>query len=144
LQTAARALGLRLQPLKATNEREIDAAFSAMAQSPPGALFLGAGTYFFSRSNQIIAQAARLKIPTIYPRQETVEAGGLMSYAAPALEAQRLAGTYVGRILNGGKPGDLPVQLPTKFKLVINLKTAEALGLTVPPLLLALADEVIQ
>jgi putative ABC transport system substrate-binding protein len=144
LQSAARALGLQLQLLRATNEREIDAAFAAMVQNPPGALFVAADAYLTSRRDQIVAQVARLRIPAIYPRREYVGAGGLISYATRALGAFRLTGTYVGRILKGEKPGDLPVQAPTKYELVINLKAAKALGLEVPPTLLALADEVIE
>src|SRR6516165_10339468 len=143
-QSAARALGLQLQLLRATNEREIHAAFAAMVQNPPGALFVAADAYFTSRRDQIVAQVARLRIPAIYPRREYVGAGGLISYATQALDAFRLTGTYVGRILKGEKPGDLPVQQPTKIELAINLKTAKALGLEVPDKLLALADEVIE
>jgi putative tryptophan/tyrosine transport system substrate-binding protein len=143
-QAAARALGLQLQLLQATNEREIEAAFSAMGQNPPGALFVAADAYLTSRRDQIVAHVARLSIPAIYPRREYVVAGGLISYAAHALDAFRLTGTYVGRILKGEKAGDLPVQQPTKIELVINLKTAQSLGLEIPPTLLALADEVIE
>ena len=144
LETAARTLGLQLQLLQATNEREIDAAFAAMAQNPPRALFVAADAYFTSRRDQIIAHVARLRIPAIYPRREHVAAGGLISYAPHALDAIRLAGTYVGRILKGEKPSDLPVQQPTKIELAINLTTAKALGLAIPDKLVALADEVIE
>jgi putative ABC transport system substrate-binding protein len=144
LQTAARAPGLRLKLLPASNEQEIDAAFSAMTQNRPAALFVAADAYFFSRSDQIIAHVARLRIPAIYPRREQVLAGGLVSYATDPLESSRVAGTYVGRILKGEKPGDLPVQQPTTFRLVINLRTAKALGIEIPPTLLSLADEVIE
>jgi putative ABC transport system substrate-binding protein len=143
LQTAARALGLQLQLLRATNEREIDAAFD-MAQNPSRALFVAADAYLTSRRNQIIAHVARLRIPATYPRREHVAGGGLISYATQALDANRLAGIYVGRILKGEKPGDLPVQQPAKFELVINLKTAKALSLAIPDKLLTLADEVIE
>jgi putative ABC transport system substrate-binding protein len=132
LQTAARALGLQLQLLRATNEREIDAAFADMAQNPSRALFVAADAYLTSRRNQIIAHVARLRIPAIYPRREHVAGGGLISYATQALDANRLAGIYVGRILKGEKPGDLPVQQPAKFELVINLKTAKALASPFP------------
>jgi putative ABC transport system substrate-binding protein len=144
LQATARALGLQLQLLRATNEREIGAAFAAMAQNPPGALFVAADAYLTSRRDQIVAHVARLRIPAIYPRREYVGVGGLISYAAQALDAIRLTGSYVGRILKGEKPGDLPVQQPTKIELSINLRTARALGLDVPPAVLALADEVIE
>jgi len=144
LQTAARALGLRLQVLSATSEREIDAAFAAMAQNRPAAIFVVADANLFSHRDQMIAHVARLRIPAIYPRREQVVAGGLVSYATDALASSRVAGTYVGRILKGEKPGDLPVQQPTKFNLVINLKTARALGIQVPDRLLGLADEVIE
>jgi putative tryptophan/tyrosine transport system substrate-binding protein len=144
LQTAARAAGLRLKLLPASNDQEIDAAFAAMAQDRPAALFVAADAYLFSRSDQIIAQVARLGIPAIYPRREQVVAGGLVSYATDALDSSRVAGTYVGRILKGEKPGNLPVQQPTRFKLVINLKTAKALGIEIPATPLSLADEVIE
>jgi ABC-type uncharacterized transport system substrate-binding protein len=144
LQTAARAPGLRLKLLPASNEQEIDAAFTAMAQIRPAALFVAADAYFFSRSRQIIAHVARVRIPAIYPRREQVIAGGLLSYATDPLDSSRVAGSYVGRILKGERPGDLPVQQPTKFKLVINLTTAKVLGIEIPPTLLSLADEVIE
>jgi putative tryptophan/tyrosine transport system substrate-binding protein len=143
-QTAARALALQLQLLRATNEREIDAAFAVIAQKPPGAIFVAADAYFTSRRNQITAHVARLRMPAIYPRREYVVAGGLISYATQALDANRLAGNYVGRILKGDKAGDLPVQQPTKIELVINLQTARALGIEVPPGVLSIADEVIE
>src|SRR5262245_55139255 len=144
LQTAARPPGLRLKLLSASNDQEIDAAFAAMAQNRPAALFVAADAYFFSRSDRIIAHVARLRIPAIYPRREQVVAGGLVSYATDTLDSSRVAGTYVGRTLKGENPGDLPVQQPTKFKLVINLKTAKVLGIEIPPTLLSLADEVIE
>ena len=142
LQAAARTLGLQLQ-LCGQPANEIDAAFAAMAQNPPGALFVAADAFFTSRRDQIVA-LSRVEIPAIYPRREYVEAGGLISYAAEALDAIRLAGNYVGRILKGEKPGDLPVQQPTKIELAINLRTARVLGLDMPPALLAIADEVIE
>jgi putative ABC transport system substrate-binding protein len=144
MQMAASTLGLQLQFLRATNEREIDAAFASMAQARPNAIFIAADAYFTSRRDQIVAHIARLRSPAIYPRQEYVAAGGLISYATQVLEGYRLSGTYVGRILKGEKPGDLPVQQPTKIELAINLKTARAIGLDVPDRLLALADEVIE
>src|SRR5262249_24056701 len=144
LKTAARGADLRLKLLPASNEKEIDTAFAAMAQNRPAALFVVADAYFFSRSNQIIAHVARLRIPAIYPRREQVVAGGLVSYATDPFEASRVGGNYFRRHLQGEKPGDLPVQQPTTFKLVINLRTAKALGIEIPPTLLSLADEVIE
>ena len=144
IATNCRTPGLQLTLLPASNEKEINAAFAAMAENRPAALFVAADAYFFSRSDQIIAHVARLQIPAIYPRREQVVAGGLVSYATDPLDSSRVAGTYVGRILKGEKPGDLPVQQPTKFKLVINLKTAKALGIEIPPTLLSIADEVIE
>jgi putative ABC transport system substrate-binding protein len=135
---------LQLKLLPASNNQEIDAAFVAMAQDLPAALFIAADAYLFSRSDQIIAQVARLGIPAIYPRREQAVAGGLVSYSTDALDSSRVAGTYVGRILKGERPGDLPVQQPTSFKLVINLKTAKALGIEIPATPLSLADEVIE
>jgi putative ABC transport system substrate-binding protein len=144
MQMAASTLGLQLQLSRAANEREIDAAFATMAQAQPSAIFVAADAYFTSRRDQIVAHIARLRSPAIYPRQEYVAAGGLISYATEVLEGYRLSGTYVARILKGEKPGDLPVQQPTKIELAINLKTARAIGLDVPDRLLALADEVIE
>src|SRR5262249_37057829 len=141
---AGRGLGLQHQLLRATNEREIDAAFAAMVQNLPGALFVAADAYLTSRRDQIVAQVARLRIPAIYPRREYVGAGGLISYATRALGAFRLAGPHVGRILQGEKPAHPPGVQPTHFPLVITPQTAKALGLNVPDRLLALADEVIE
>jgi putative ABC transport system substrate-binding protein len=138
---AARALGLRVNVLKATNESEIDAAFAA-----PGAdaLVVAADPFFTARRAHIIALAARHALPAIYSVREWAAAGGLMSYSTSLRDALRQGGVYVGRVLKGEKPADLPVIQPTKFDLVINLKTAKALGLTIPETLLATADEVIQ
>jgi putative ABC transport system substrate-binding protein len=145
IEMAARAIGQKIIMLKAGNEQEIRAAFSTAAKSGAGALFVGGSSFFNSRRNQLIGLAALHAIPASYPSfSEIVAAGGLVSYGASQTDAYRRAGAYVARILNGEKPGDLPVELPTKFELAINLKTAKALGLKVPPALIARADEVIQ
>jgi putative ABC transport system substrate-binding protein len=144
LEGAARAIGQKLVVSKVENEREIDAAFSAATQAGISALLVGAGAFLSSRRRQLVRLAALHKIPTVYTLRHDVEAGGLMSYGASNTDAYRRAGVYVSRILKGEKPGDLPVELPTKFELVINLKTAKALGLNVPPTLLDRADEVIE
>ena len=129
---------------KASNDREIDAAFIAMAQAKVRAIVVSGGEFLTSRRRQIIQLAALHKIPAIYVGRQHTEAGGLMSYGATITDAYHRAGVYVARILKGEKPGDLPVELPTKFELIINLKTAKALGLAVPPALVARADEVIE
>jgi putative ABC transport system substrate-binding protein len=144
LQEAARAIGLQLVVLTATSPGEIDAAFTAMVQNRVGALVVGSDPFFFSRREQIVALAAEHAIPTIYAGRETAGADGLMSYGNSLTDAYRRAGIHIGRILKGAKPSDLPVDQATKFELTINLKTARTLGLTVPPSLLALADEVIE
>jgi putative ABC transport system substrate-binding protein len=144
LQTAARTLGQELVIFSADNEREIDASFAMMAQRRIGALVVTADGFLIGRQDQIVALAARYAVPTIYPLSQYVVAGGLMSYGANLPDAYRLTGTYVGKILKGTKPADLPVLQPTKLELVINRKTAEALGLTVPPNLFAIADDVIE
>ena len=141
---AARALGLQLHFLRASTVPEIDGAFSSLVPLRMGALFVNADGFFVSRRSQITELAARYGIPAIYARTEYVAAGGLISYATQLADTFRQAGIYVGRILHGEKPGDLPVQQPTKFELVINLKAAKVLGLAVPPTLLARADEVIE
>lgn len=130
--------------LKASNEREIDAVFAAFAEKKVDALLVAADPYFASLRAQIVMLAARYKLPAIYEWREYVEAGGLASYGTNLLDVYRLAGIYVGRVLKGEKPADLPVVQATKFEFVINLKTAKALGLSVPHGLLSAADEVIE
>jgi putative ABC transport system substrate-binding protein len=143
-QEVARAKRVRLAILKASIESEIDAAFISLVQMQAGGLVVGPSPFFTGRINQLVALASRHAVPAIYYLRGFAEAGGLISYADNFRPAFREAGIYAGKILNGAKPADLPVQQPTKFELVINLKTAKALGLTVPPTLLARADEVIE
>jgi putative tryptophan/tyrosine transport system substrate-binding protein len=139
-QEASRTLGLRLQVLEASSERDIDVAFASLLELRVSALLVSADPFFSSRRNQLVALAARYASPAIYVYRDFAEGGGLMSYGANVADAYRQAGTYVGRVLKGEKPADLPVLQPTKFELVINLKTAKALGLTVPLALQAIAD----
>jgi ABC-type uncharacterized transport system substrate-binding protein len=144
MDAAARKLGLQMNVLNASSSSEIDTAFATLVQRGATALVMSGDQLMFSRREQIVALAARHSIPTIYDRREFAAAGGLMSYGASILDAHRQIGVYTGRILKGQKPADLPVMQSTKFELVINLKTAKALGLEVPPTLLARADEVIE
>ena len=143
VEEAARAKGLQLRILRAATETEIDEAFAALAELQARALLFGAPS-FLGQREQIVALAARYGVPAIYDWREYVAAGGLISYGTNLADTYRNVGTYVGKILKGAKPTDLPVQQPTKFDLVINLNTARALGRTVPPAILARADEVIE
>jgi putative ABC transport system substrate-binding protein len=143
-QEAARILGRQSLVLNASTSTEIDAAFAAMRQRDAGALFVGGDPFFSGRRQQIVALAARDAIPAMYTNREFVEEGGLMSYGNDTADGYRRAGVYVGRILNGASPADLPVDQATKFEFLINLKTAKTLGLDVPPGLSARADEVIE
>jgi putative ABC transport system substrate-binding protein len=144
VQSAARSLGKQIRVLNAVNEGEIDAAFVAMARERPNALLLGPDPFLNSRRDQIVTLANHYRMPALYPWREFAEAGGVASYGPSHTEPYRLVGIYTGRILKGAKPADLPVIQSTKFELVINLRTARALGLEVPATLLARADEVIE
>jgi len=144
MEAAARTLGLQLIVLRASTEREIGAAFATMAQQGASALVVGGDPSFVARREQIVALAARHAIPTIYPVRDFAVAGGLMSYGTDFADSYRQAGVYTGRIVRGEKPADLPVQRSTKFELVINLKTARTLGVTIPAGVLSIADEVIE
>ena len=143
-QAAAQAMSLESTVFNATSRGEIDQAFATFARNRPDALYVAPDPIFLNERNHIIELAARYAVPAVYAEREFAEAGGLMSYGASRTDAYRLAGVYVGRVLKGEKPADLPVTLPTKFELLINLKTAKALGLPVPPTLLSRTDEVIE
>jgi putative tryptophan/tyrosine transport system substrate-binding protein len=144
LQVAARALGLQLVTLGAGNDAELDSVFPTLSQQQIGALIITADGYLISRQDRLVNLANRFAVPTIYPLRQYAEAGGLISYGANLTDAFRQCGTYVGKILKGAKPADLPVLQPSTYEPVINLKTAKQLGVTVSPNLLALANEVIE
>jgi putative ABC transport system substrate-binding protein len=143
-QAAAASFGLQLHILNASNEHEFDAVFASLAERRVGGLTIGPDPYFLGHSQQLAALAIHQAVPALSSYREFPLAGGLMSYGSDLVDQYRLVGVYIGRILKGEKPADVPVQQPTKMELVINLKTAKVLGLDVPPKLLALADEVIE
>jgi putative ABC transport system substrate-binding protein len=144
VQQAARTKGVQLHILRVGGESEIDAAFAAVAKLHAGALLVAGDPLFDSRRRQLVALASRHAVPTIYSEREFAADGGLISYGTSRTAVYRQTGIYAGKILKGAKPADLPVQQPTTFELVVNLNTAKALGLTVPPSILARADEVIE
>jgi putative ABC transport system substrate-binding protein len=144
VDAAARAIGLQIQVLKASTSREINAAFATLMSDRPHALFVSGDSFFNTRRMQLTHLASRHAVPAIYSQRDYVEAGGLMSYGTNVNDAWRQVGVYTGRILQGTKPADLPVVQSSKFELVMNAETARILGLTVPPMLLARADEVIE
>ena len=144
VQEAARTKGLQLHVLKARSESEIDTAFASLVQLHAGALVVGADPFLSGQREQLVALASRRAVPSIYAWREFAASGGLISYGPRLTSAFRLVGHYAGKVLKGAKPADLPIEQPTKFELVINLKTAKGLGLTIPPSLLQRADQVIE
>jgi putative tryptophan/tyrosine transport system substrate-binding protein len=144
VKSAASTVGLEIMVFNASNNQEIDTAFADLAHESADAVYVGGDTFLHSRRDQITSLAARYAVPAAYPQREWVEAGGLTSYGTSFPNVYRLVGSYTGLILKGEKPSDLPVVQPSKFEFVINLKTARALDLAIPPTLLALADEVIE
>jgi putative tryptophan/tyrosine transport system substrate-binding protein len=144
VQTAARTAGQRVIVVATRSEQDFETAFTTLTRERAGGLLVTGDALFASRQAKLVTLAARHRLPTMHTDRTVVEAGGLMSYAASIADAYRQVGVYTGRILKGEKPGDLPVMQPTKYELVINLRTAKALGLTIPPSVLARADEVIQ
>jgi len=144
VEVAARAIGLPIRVLHANNQDEIDDTFNALAQNRADALLVGPGPFYDSMSDKLVALAAKVAVPAAFESRSTAAAGGLISYGASVQDGYRQVGVYAGRILNGEKPTDIPVMLLTKFELVINLKTARTLGLTIPPGVLAIVDEVIE
>jgi putative ABC transport system substrate-binding protein len=141
---AARALGMRLQFVEARGPEDFNRAFSDMTRARAGALTVLGSTMFFNERRRLVELAAKIRLPAVYPQREFVDAGGLVSYGANLADSYRRAAPYVDKILKGAKPADLPIEQPTKYELVINLKTAKALGLTIPPSLLQRADQVIE
>jgi ABC-type uncharacterized transport system substrate-binding protein len=144
LGAAARNMGLQIQIFNVNSSSEINSAFATFARERPDLLFVGGGPFFTARRVQLVQLAARHAVPAIYPQRQDAQVGGLMSYGASVTDAWRQVGMYAGRILKGAKPADLPVVQASKFELVINAETARMLGLTVPPSLLSIADEVIE